>query len=344
MAHAAEPSYSILHTFQGAESNPHASLISDGNGNLYGTTAYGGSSDGGTVFTVRIDGTGFERLHAFTGGASDGLHPEASLVLDESGNLYGTTARGGTSDGGIAFALRAHGGGFQVLHSFMGGANDGQLPFASLTLDGTGNLYGTTLNGGPSNAGIVFKQKTDGTSFQILHSFAGGLGDGQGPRASLLLDESGYLYGTTAAGGQEASYGAGTIFRIKTDATGFQVLHAFSLDAKDGAYPSGALITDGSGILYGMTAGGGSSNAGTVFRVAKDSSGFEILHSFKAGANDERNPVGSLVLDRSGNLYGMTQGEVTEQIGFGGGLTTVGPAATIFKIRTDAAGYQLLHS
>lgn len=341
-AHAAEPSYTILHSFQGAERNPAASLTSDGRGNLYGTTASGGASDVGTVFTIKRDGTGFERLHDFAG--SDGSDPEASLILDGFGNLYGTTAGGGVANAGTVFTLNVNGGGFQVLHSFAGGANDGWNPYASLTPDGAGNLYGTTSGGGPSNGGTVFRLRTDGTGFQLLHSFAGGADDGKGPHASLLLDDSGTLYGTTTVGGQprvglpigDFYDGSGTVFRIKTDGTGFQLLHAFTVDLtgvvppSDGEFPSGSLTSDGSGNLYGMTMSGGSSSGGTVFKVGKNGSGFQVLHSF--AGSEGWHPVASLVLDRSGNLYGMTAG---------GGA---GSQATIFKVKTDATGYQVLRT
>jgi uncharacterized repeat protein (TIGR03803 family) len=335
--------YSVLHSFQGAEMNPGAALISDGHGNLYGTTAHGGPWDGGSVFTINIDGTGFQRLHAFAGGANDGFNPEASLVPDDAGNLYGTTWTGGAANEGTVFTIREDGSGFEVLHSFAFGANDGRRPVASLTLDGTGSLYGTTSEGGPSDYGTVFKLKTDGTGFQLLHTFAGGVGDGRIPQASLLLDGSGTLFGTTPYGGhprvdypREGFFydGSGTIFRIKTDGTGFQLLRAFPVDANDGANPTGSVTTDGAGNLYGATGGGGSSNVGTVFRIAKDGSAFQILHSFTWSANDGVIPVGSLVLDRSGTLYG-----VTSRSG-----TTFPYQATLFKVGTDATGFQVLRT
>ncbi len=330
--------YSVLHSFQGAESIPRAPLISDTRGNLYGTTAHGGPSDGGTVFTINTDGTGFQRLHAFAGGANDGFDPEASLVLDDAGNLYGTTRTGGTASEGTVFTIKEDGSSFEVLHSFAGG--DGRFPLVSLTPDGTGSLYGTTSGGGPSDYGTIFKLRTDGTGFQLLHTFAGGVGDGRGPAGSLLLDGSGTLSGTTAFGGHpRVDYhlrgfydGAGTIFRIKTDGTEFQLLRAFPVDANDGGGPSGSVTTDGAGNLYGATGFGGLFNAGTVFRIAKDGSAFQILHSFGASATDAIYPVGSLLLDRSGTLYGMTSGSGTT---FG---------ATLFKVRTDATGYQVLRT
>lgn len=338
---ATEPFYSILHSFQGRESNPEAPLTSDERGNLYGTTYSGGGSDRGTVFTVRPDGTQFRRLHTFT-SVDDGWSPMASLILDDSGNLFGTTFEGGSSGGGTLFTIRVDGGGFQVLHSFAaGGATDGSYPSGALTLDGSEILYGTTSSGGASSFGTVFRLRTDGTGFQILHSFAGGPSDGRYPLGSLVPDGSGNLYGTTAAGGHPPSHdpfgylhdGDGTVFRIKTDGTDYQVLRAFPLDTNDAARLSGPLIADASGILFGMSVAGGPSRGGTVYRIGMDGSGFQLLHSFGGGVSDYRNPVGSLALDRSGNLYGMT--------GAGG---ESGYGSAVFRIRTDASGYQLLHT
>ena len=332
-ASAVEPPYSILHSFQEAESNPQAALISDGV--LYGTTAHGGPSDGGTVFKINTDGTGFHRLHTFAGG-SEGFGP-GSLILDGFGSLYGLTAGDGVSNAGTVFTIKVDGTDFQVLHRFVAG---GGGPSETLTLDGLGNLYGTTIGNGVSNAGTVFTIKVDGTDFQVLHTFEGGANDGNEPNGPLILDESGYLYGTTVSGGHSfvvlqfyGPYdGAGTIFRIRTDGTGFQLLRTFSLLDVNGAFPSGSLTSDGSGNLYGLTASGGSSNFGTVFRIGMDGSGFQILHSFAGGARDGAGPFASLALDRSGNLYGITDGS--------GGVGL----RTIFRVRADATGYQLLRT
>ena len=229
LAQAAEPPYSILHTFQPAESYPQAPLVSDGRGNLYGTTAQGGSANGGTVFTIRTDGSGFQRLHAFVGGAGDGLDPEASLILDGSGNLYGTTLTGGPWDEGVVFTMKTDGSGFRVLHAFAGGTGDGTRPYAPLTLDGMGNLFGTTTGNGASYGGTVFTLKTDGTGYRLLHSFVGGAGDGRFPFGALLLDSSGNLFGATAAGGEPGASrtrygdyedGQGTIFSMRIDGSG----------------------------------------------------------------------------------------------------------------------------
>lgn len=337
VTHAAEIPYSILHSFEVAERSPAAGLVSDGRGNLYGTTAGGGLLDAGTVFTVRSDGTSFRRLHDFVGGGSDGLNPQASLILDGFGALYGTTA-GGV---GTVFTMKVDGGGFQVLHSFAGGASDGAIPEAPLILDSLGTLYGTTVSGGASYAGTVFRLRTDGTGFAVLRSFGGDTSDEGSPQGSLLLDGSGNLYGTTIAyvatlpnPPQLLQGRLGTIFRIKTDGTGFQLLRTFPSSASGASFPFGSLISDASGKLYGLTAFGDPSSCGTVFSIGMDGSGFQTLHTFTGDSSDGCDPVGSLVLDRLGNVYGMTEGSDY----FGVGLQV------IFKVRTDASGYQILHA
>jgi uncharacterized repeat protein (TIGR03803 family) len=329
-----EVTYSMLHSFQGTGLTPPSPLISDGNGNLYGTFARR-EPDGGSVFAVGADGEGFRILHQFTGGEADGFWSQAALVLDTSGVLYGTTSEGGTSNLGVVFALRVDGSGFKVLHSFIND-DDGRLPYAALTLDGHGNLFGTTPDGGTGGYGTVFTLRADGSGFRVLHSFTDQAGDGSGPGA-LLLDGMGSLYGTTAAGGDTSLpyfNGSGTVFRMRTDGTLFQVLHVFQ--GPDGEYPNGALVMDGVGALYGTTSRGGTSDAGTVFTIGAGLSGFKVLHSFAGGPSDGANPVGSLVLDQSGNLYGMTGQSVWQ-------TTDSDVPVTLFKIRTDVTGYQVLH-
>ena len=189
---AASPSASstttetVLHSFTGYPSDgarPYAGLIADSAGNLYGTTVYGGASSGvggpgnGVAFKLAPDGTETV-LYSFTGG-SDGAEPYAGLILDSTGNLYGTTAGGGASDWGVVFKL-APDGTETVLYSFTGGS-DGTGPYAGLILDSAGNLYGTTAGGGASDLGVVFKLAPDGTggyTETVLHSFKGATSDG----------------------------------------------------------------------------------------------------------------------------------------------------------------------
>ncbi len=294
---------------------PAAGLIADGKGNLYGTTEFGGAANDGVVFRLSPGGTE-TALHTFTGG-NDGSGP-SGLIADSSGNLYGTTTYGGafrcgdefSQQCGVVFKLSPSGT-LTVLHSFMFLGGDGNSPFAGLIADGSGNLYGTTLDGGASasmfqlGCGTVFKVTPGGTE-TVLHSFTGGPSDGANPRAGLIADSSGNLYGTTEFGGASGpgcavGVGCGVVFKLSPGGTE-TVLHSFT-GGSDGGGPAAGLIADSSGNLYGTTGGGGASNAGVVFKLSPG--GTEtVLYSFKGGS-DGSGPSG-VITDSSGNLYGTT--------------------------------------
>src|SRR5437773_606576 len=224
--------FTVLHSFTGGDGTfPYAGLVLSGN-TLYGTTALGGGSDGGTVFALKTDGTGFTTLYSFT-GRGDGVALEAGLVLSGD-TLYGTATGGGSSGVGTVFAINTDGTGFTTLHSFTGGS-DGRSPPAGLILSDN-FLYGTAPYGGWSAGGTVFKVDTDGTAFTTLHGFAGP-GDGANPEAGLILSGN-TLYGTAAGGG---SSGNGTVFKVNIDGSGFTNLYSFTGDT-DGADPTGGLI------------------------------------------------------------------------------------------------------
>jgi uncharacterized repeat protein (TIGR03803 family) len=273
----------------------------------------GGSSGTGTVFKVNTDSTGFQLLHSFSGGSGDGALPNGSLTLADS-ILYGMTTYDGSSNAGVIFKININGTGFQVLRSFTGAAGDGGSPYGSLILSGS-TLYGMSAGGGnigpgPSGWGTVFKISTNGTSFQLLHSFPiGGVPDGDSPNGSLALSGS-TLYGMATYGGNASgSSGGGTIFKINTDGTGFQVLRMF--DVSDGYWPRGSLTLSGS-ILYGMTWTGGPGTPcgspggdGTVFQINTNGTSFTILHAFDDSCSHTGgSPGGSLVLSNY-TLYGM---------------------------------------
>ncbi len=206
----------VLHNFPSAPgdgSYPIAALIRDAAGNRYGTTYAGGSlactalpgfAGCGTVF--RLDASGNETvLYSFAGG-NDGAGPEAPLIMDTAGNLYGTSALGGSFGKGIVFKLDPSGH-ETVVHTFTG--SDGANPFAGLIMDAAGNLYGTTTAGGPFGRGTVFKLDPSG-NVTVLHAFTGG-SDGSDSHAALIMDAAGNLYGTTDGGGTS---GFGTVFKL----------------------------------------------------------------------------------------------------------------------------------
>jgi len=273
----------VLHNFNNNGSDghdPQAGFLIDAAGNLYGTTAHGGIHcyDGdegcGTAFEMSPrEGGGWTEtvLHNF-GRPSDGYYPCAGLVMDAAGNLYGTTSWGGIhgETSGTIFELSPREGGAwaeTVLHNF-GNGHDGTLPHAGLIFDAAGNLYGTTYLGGLYGDGTVFELSPlqgGGWTESVLHSFGSGT-DGMEPLGSLILDSSGNLYGTTAYGG---AHNGGIIFELSPQQGGGwseSILHHFGKDA-DGVNPSGSLISDSSGNLYGTTQSGGIHNGGTIFLV-----------------------------------------------------------------------------
>jgi uncharacterized repeat protein (TIGR03803 family) len=241
---------------------PTASLIRDAAGTIYGTTTYGGNFNClppygcGVVF--KLDGRGKETvLHTFTGGA-DGAQPQAALIEDTRGNLYGTTAYGGNLSCnppygcGVVFKLKA--ARETVLHAFTG-PPDGANPMAGLIVAPDGKLYGTTANGGDANCpdtgtgcGVVFELDSPKRSEIVLYSFIGGDQDGDGshPFAGLFRDNSGNLYGTTYNGGRDFFSGAGFGVIFEIDKAGVEsILYRFS-GLSDGANPAAGLITLGS--------------------------------------------------------------------------------------------------
>lgn len=248
----------ILHKFTGGADGGTVfqSLLLDSAGNLYGAAFYGGdpTCSCGTIF--KIDNAGaFSVLHTFTG--PDGVNPYGTLIKDRAGNLYGTTEFGGDLNAGTVFKLSA-GGVLTVLHSFTGG-DDGNNPAGGPYMDSSGNLYGTTFNGGTANIGVIYK--IDVTGLTVLHSFIGS--DGAHPRGQVIQDSLGNFYGTTYQGGDFLSLG--TVYKLDRTGT-VTTLHQFSTRA-DGNSPYPGVYMDPAGNLYGTTFFGGEFGWGTVYKI-----------------------------------------------------------------------------
>jgi uncharacterized repeat protein (TIGR03803 family) len=323
-AQPAKSTFRVVFDFFGNASgaNPFAGLIQDAAGNLYGTTNAGGTNGAGAVFKLAPDGSE-SVLYSFANG-SDGGIPDANVILDAQGNLYGTTTSGGIADCNCGVVFKIDTGGHEsVLHAFQGGA-DGAISYGGLVMDADGNLYGTTFNGGGTcDCGIVFKLAPDGKE-TILHAFEGGT-DGANPYSSLLLDKRGDLTGTTYQGGTACH--CGTVFKLHGRKE--SVLYAFTGGA-DGGFPQTSLVQDKQGNLYGTTKFNGAFSSGTVFKLAPD--GTEtVIHAFSAGA-DGAAPFAGLVADKDGNLYGTTQA---------GGVKNAG---TVFKVAPDGSAESVLYA
>lgn len=260
----------ILHQFGSITADgrkpSHGCLIQGKDDTIYGTTGHGGSNDKGVVFKIDPDGTHYSILHDFASDDGYGLAFDAGVMLGTDGALYGTTSTAGTNGFGTIYKLNADGSGYTMLHTF-GASGDGNSPNGPLVQGADGVLYGTTYSG-RGNLGTVFKINPDGAGYLILYVFPTSGAGPQNPSAGLALGRDGYLYGTTWNGGAGNN---GTVFAIRTDGTGFTLLHSFPSYTFDGANLDSGVMQGKDGALYGVTVFGGSTGSGTVFRLAPPS-------------------------------------------------------------------------
>jgi uncharacterized repeat protein (TIGR03803 family) len=297
----------ILYSFAGSSDggSPDATLANDRKGNLYGTTIAGGTNGNGTVFKLKPDGK--ETVLYSFGTGSDGAEPFAGVVRDNAGSLYGTTFAGGTAGDGTVYKIALNGS-ETILHSFNG--SDGSGPEANVIIDSAGNLCGTTVRGGANDDGTVFRIAPDGT-FKNLYAFSGS--DGANPYGGVIEQKPGLYYGTTGGGGTDQ---AGVVYRL-TDNGKQRVVYEFT-GRQDGGFPSGELIFDPDGALYGTTVYGGNDGTngcanrggcGVVYRLSPKAAKLTVLHAFTSGS-DGASPEAALLIGQNGYLYGTA--------GFGG--------------------------
>lgn len=327
----------VLYDFTGQPNTDFPMGLTQGSsGEFYGAGSGGLLYLGGEIF--KIDRAGNESvLYSFcnSGYCTDGNGPNPGLVLDEQGNVYGTTSTGGTDNDGVVFKIDSSGN-ETVLYSFQGVAvGDGAYPYeAGLVRDTDGNLYGTTSGGGVKctnggfiqkyGCGTIFKVSASGQE-TIVHRFHNT--DGEGPQAGLVRDQAGSFYGTAEEGG---TCDGGVVFKLGKNGT-MSILHSFCREG-EGDEPQSALVLDAAGNLYGTLNEGLGDNLGAVYKVTPD--GEEtILHQFgRCTPADGCDPgYASLVLDSAGDIYGVT--------GFGGTYNY----GTVFKIDTKG-NETLLHS
>jgi uncharacterized repeat protein (TIGR03803 family) len=312
-------------------------LVMDQSGNLIGVTSFGGRKgdfSNGVVFEF-VPGTGQYRvLYSFctqpARSCPDGAVPgTVNLVIDTQGNLYGTTAEGGSTDGGVVFELVRNGSKWKekTLYSFCSRKNcaDGDGPQFGLTYagagsgpyDGTSPLFGATVSGGTGSYGTVFSLKpkigTQKWSELVLYDFCSQANCSDGSRAvtPLYIDGRGNIYGTTEAGGNQ---GGGVVFELSPNGSGYTETTAYSFcslaNCADGATPAGGVVMDASGNLYGTTAVGGNQangqGVGVVFELSPGGTQWNYTDLADFGGKDGAGPIGPLLLDSSGNLFGTT--------------------------------------
>jgi len=296
-------SYTTLLDFDGTSngSEPYnGSLASDGTF-FYGMTSKGGTNNAGIIYKIKPDGTGYSKLLDFVG--TNGSTPYGSLLYDGT-FLYGITSSGGTSNQGTIFKIMPDGTGYAKLFDF-DGISSGSLSLGGLISDGT-FLYGTTYVGGANGLGTVFKIMPDGTGYLTLMDFDG-TPNGASPFSDLMYDGT-FLYGTTDMGGTNNK---GIVFKIMPDGTGYSTLFNFA-GISNGSNPESTLISDGT-FLYGLTAGGGANNNGTIFKIMPDGTGFSKLLDFD-GVLSGKNSTSSLVAVGT-YFYGMTTAGGTSNLG-----------------------------
>ncbi len=290
--------YTVIHNFVAGTDGaaPYGRIIEASDGRLYGTTVYTGGIPGGsgTVFGVNKDGGAYTILHQFGSVASDGASPWSGLIEGSDGRLYGVTPGSGQHGQGTVFRIDKSGANYTNIFHFTNVAGVAQSPRAELVEGPDGALYGTTLFGGASGRGTIFKLQKDGTGHELLHHFTGA-----GPKAPLYLAADGVFYGTTL----NESEGGEFAYKITPAGTGFTILHTFG--GLDGTNIYAGVIEGPDGALYGTAQFGGAGGGGTAYRLARDGSEFSVIRSFTS--DDLNGTILTAGLVRGGSaLYGVT--------------------------------------
>jgi uncharacterized repeat protein (TIGR03803 family) len=312
---------------------PNGPPIIDVNGNIYGTATFGGNANnGGVIYELTPKGRSwiFRVLHTFCSLANctDGGSPAfekltyagamSGAPYDGTSPLYGTT---GVQS--VVFSFTPAGRRYKVLYRFCpkAGCADGNTPYSGVILDGNGKLYGTTLVGGATNAGVVYELAPQGTRWveTVLHTFCiqAGCPDGGAPWAAPVMDGAGMLYGTAYQGGAN---NGGIAWRVIPNGrqSRFSILHDFCVaaDCADGKTPFAGLTLDASANLYGLVAGGGANNGGTLFRLSgKNHTTFAVVESLGGASTPGAVCAGDLTLDSAGALFGTcSQGGSTSAL------------------------------
>jgi len=360
-AQSAAPAVSTLAAFSGSQT--YSTPVRGPDGALYGVTSAANFITGGLIYRLAVDGSSIDTLYQLK--VTDAFSPVSSLLLASDGKFYGTTTLGAATEPnttGTVYRLNTDGSNFSVLHRFQSftASNsignpinvDGANPEGELVEGSDGYLYGVARTGGPNGNGTVFKMSKDGTSFSVLHAFDATTSaaavtpstnaDGIGPLGPLVPAADNYFYGTAVRGG---TAGNGTIFRVRFDGTGFEVLRTFpTLTTStttpatniDGAAPLAGLTDGQDGRLYGVASQGGSTGNGTIYAFDPVGGVFSVLHNFDGNKGSQ--PSGELLLAQDGKLYGTTS---TGGTGANGNGTVYG---TIFSIARDGTGFTSIHS
>lgn len=299
---------------------PSATVLYGSDGRLYGTTDLGGLKSGGTIYTIKTDGTDFKVLkNISSNNVSSYFFDARALVEGSDGKLYGTTLHDGAYGAGTLFRLDKEGTNFQVLVEFNNTSN-GALP-GEIMIASDGKIYGATTSGGANAKGYVYSVNTDGNGFTKLLDMPS---SGTGIKTSPLREAAdGTLYGVTHNGG---STGAGMIYKMNKDGSGYQVLHSFD-NAINSLYSRGELLETSPGVFFGAAGAGGSNNMGTIYKMTSTGD-YTIVKSF-VPTQSMRNGIG---FDKSGENY------------LGTSLEPKSGQTSYFKLNVDNGEYVNLYS
>jgi uncharacterized repeat protein (TIGR03803 family) len=343
--------FQVIHNFTGGQDGayPSTGLTIDDAGNMYGTAFGGGAPGFGTIFTLDNDGGGWSvtPIYSFHEGR-DGAGPIASVSIGPDGVLYGSTSAGGggpciSVNGyrgcGTVYSLRPpprapatvlYNWGSTILYRFS--SSDGAYPQGDLTSDSSGNIYGTTINGGSAGWGLIYSLVHSGGEWNqnILYQAQGGH-DGAYPWGGVVFDHSGNLFGVFSEGGP---YLFGAVYELSPSGSGYteSTVHGFTFTGSDGSTPQGGLIWDGSGNLYGSTVHD-SNGGGTVFELVASGGSYSYNFLYGLSGGIGLGPYDKLTMDAAGNLYGTTFGD--GRYGFG----------SVFKLTRSGSGwtYSTMH-
>jgi len=314
---------SILYQFPGGSGgdDPVSGIVFDNQGNAYGTTYYGGTYGWGAIFRLEPSHGGWTQqiLYSFL-GTNDGFNPVGNLLIDATGNLYGTTESGGNGAQctpgyycGTVFELARSNGGWKhlVLYNFcsLSGCSDGSAP-NGLVFDKAGNLYGTAAGGGEcyDGCGTVYRlSPSHGTwTERVLHTFDNN-GDGYCPSPGISIDKAGRLYGTTVCGG---GYGYGIVYVLNHGKRGWQEVMVYAFDGSaNNDEPNGYLTLDSGGNILGTTKGGNSgcpNECGMVYKLSRSNGQWVETTLYTFDGTNGANPDAGFILDSAGNFYGST--------------------------------------
>jgi uncharacterized repeat protein (TIGR03803 family) len=323
--------FTILKSFSssgGDGMSAYAGLTRGSDGMFYGNTRLGGESGAGAIFAIDPFGRNYRIVSSLT--VSNGANPVATLIEGSDGTLVGTSVYGGDGSRGTLFKTSTSGESFVVVHSF--GVSDGYFNAAALLESTNGYLYGVGARLGAGAGGALFQIQPDGSDYSILKQFSAGA---LNPMTALLHASDGKLYGTTYFSflTQNPSSINGCIFRMNQDGGDYVVVKNFDNRLLTGANPKSALLEASDGMIYGTTYAGGSTNdAGTVFRISKDGTGFQVLRAFWGVQGDGRHPCGMIAEGSDGFIYGVTER---------GGLNDQG---TIYRLDKSGSSYAVLAS